>query len=613
MFNFFNKKKDEKNIRHISTFENKKNITEIKQDSLIESVEKYDIDLVKKLIKQGININKQNRNGDTALSVAVILKPDEEALDKRRSKKYEIIKCLLENKADVYQKNNYNYNVLQIMSGKSDYYEIRKIFNKYGYFKEENFQDTNINKDFIQKLKEEPFIQAIKNSDKNKLSELMTNHWKEINQPKYYSMTLLYYAVLFKNIDMIEFLLDKGANSTIKNKEKFTYDHEIERACYYTRNIVFNISSVLENRVLEEYKRFTDNHGGKTPLDLATENNLSDIKKLFLEKNNLFIANKLINGVSPLYTAVINQNINLVKKLLDDGADINLKNSDDISYDDTKLTWYRIVAKTPVEASIYVGDLDILKLLMEYNPNIDALLELSVSEEKSEMLELLIRKGANFNFTKNKYGDKFVALKSACAKQNLKIVKILIENGADVNITGYEGQTALFDAIEATRANKEIIRYLIKNGADIYKEDDKGISPLIFAQSNKKSLVKVLTEHVEVTLSKNQDSNIMENYQTLANKILEQNEVINKLKNEVKTIKNSDEYNKIGELELQISAFKETINLMDSLILKVNKLEKKLNKQKVVKTKIPINIPVENHSIKKDDGVIVKRESFDDF
>ena len=440
----------------------------------------------------------------------------------------------------------------------------------------------------------------------------MTNHWKEINQPNYYSMTLLYYAVLFKNIDMIKFLLDKGASSTIKNKESLTYDHEIERVCYYTRNIVFNISSVLENRVLEEYKRFKDNHAGKTPLDLATKNNLNDIQNLFLEKNNLFIANKLINGASPLYTAVINQNINLVKKLLDDGADINLKNSDDISYDDTTLVWYRDRNKTPIEASIYAGDLDILKLLIEYNPNIDTLFKLAVIEEKSEIVELLIKKGANLNII-NEDGYKFVPLKSACEKQNFKIVKILIENGADVNIAGYEGRTALYNAIEATRANKEIIRYLIKNGADIYKEDDKGISPLIFAQSNKKSLVKVLTEHEEITLSKNQDSNIMVNYQTLSNKILEQNKVINKLKDEVKTIKNGNEDNKVEELELQIATFRETINLMDSLILKVNKLEKKLNKQKNVKTKIPMNIPIKNHSIKKDDGVIVKRESFDDF
>jgi hypothetical protein len=33
----------------------------------------------------------------------------------------------------------------------------------------------------------------------------------------------------------------------------------------------------------------------------------------------------------------------------------------------------------------------------------------------------------------------------------------------------------------------------------------------------------------------------------------------------------------------------------------------------MVKTKIPLNIATEKQSVKKDDGVIVKRESFDDF
>lgn len=46
---------------------------------------------------------------------------------------------------------------------------------------------------------------------------------------------------------------------------------------------------------------------------------------------------------------------------------------------------------------------------------------------------------------------------------------------------------------------------------------------------------------------------------------------------------------------------------------KINKLEQKFDKQKVVKTKVSLNVPTEKQSIKKDDGVIVKRESFDDF
>jgi len=499
MWNFFKKKKDDKNIQHASILENKKNTIKIKQYTLIEAIEKQDINLIKELVEKGVDINEQNTYGDNAISVAVMFKSDKNFLDsKLQNKKYEIIKYLLENKVDVYKKNNYNYNILEIMRGKYDYVDIAKIFKEYGYI-----------------VTREP-IPVTRRYQKN------------------------------KNI---------------------------------------------EN--LNEYK----------------------------------------SGATLLYHAILDKNFEQTKLLLKSGADINLKNTDDISYDDTKLNWYRDRNKTPVEASIYGGDLDILKLLMKYNPNIDVLFEQAVLEEKSEIVKLLIEKGVNLNIVNNE--DKFVPLKLACRKQNLKIVKILIDNGADVNLVGYEGRTALFDAIEATRANKEIISYLIQNGADIHKEDDKGITPLSFAQTNKKSLVKVLTEQEEVILSENKDSNIVVNYQTLSDNILRQNKVINKLKDEVKTIKNSDLDNKVEELKLQIDAFRETIlsqsneikelqnkliskeentkNLMDDFMLKITKLKKNLDKQRVVKTKIPINIPVENHSIKKDDGVIVKRESFDDF
>lgn len=564
------------------------------------------------------------------------------------------------------------------------------FFNKNNNDKKETIEESSIDKNFVQKLKEEPFIQAIKNNDKEKLTDLMENKWDEINQPEFYGMTLLYYAVLFDNWDMTMFLLEKGASITIKNKDKLTWDHEIERVCYYTGDGILNIATASEERVLNKYQRFRDKQGGKTPFDLATGNDNKDVLKLFIANNpnnkelqKCFLQsnisdNELIDllikynqsntklldsllkkysknqkiksilnraynsnpnnykdGATLLYHAILDKNFEQTKLLLKSGADINLKNSDDISYDDVKLEWYRDRDKTPIEASVYAGDLDILNLIMEYNPNIDTIFRLAVSEEKSEIVELLIKKGANLNIIKNADGDKFVPLKLACEKQNLKIVKILIENGADTNIAGYEGRTALFDAIEATRANKEIISYLIKNSADIHKEDDKGITPLSFAQTNKKSLVKVLIEYEEETLSENQDSKISANYQILSDKILLQNKVINQLKDEIRTIKNSGEDNHIKELKLQIDDLREIIlfqsneiqelqnqlvpkeedtkTLIDSFTIKINELEKKFDKQKIIKTKIPVNIPVEKHSINKDDGVIVKRESFDGF
>jgi len=124
-----------------------------------------------------------------------------------------------------------------------------------------------------------------------------------------------------------------------------------------------------------------------------------------------------------------------------------------------------------------------------------------------------------------------------------------------------------------------------------------------------------------------------ENKYDVQNKFIKSiNSEIEHLKTEVK---NSVENNQIEELKLQAKVFQSTLThqsdkiielqnqliikeqktkkLVDSFMSKINKLEEKIAKQKVVKTQIPLNIPTEKQSIKKDDGVIVKRDSFDDF
>jgi ankyrin repeat protein len=439
-----------------------------------------------------VNVNAQDEQGNNALSIAVKYSTTKTDLNKQHF----IIKYLLENGADVYQKNKYNYNVLEIMRGKSHYDDIVKIFNNHGYDVQKTEDNSNITSEKIE------------------------------------------------------------------------------------------------------------------------------------EKNLIKNPNQYKSGATLLYHALLGKDIAQIKLLLECGADINKKNSNDIPYNETKLDWIKDRNKTALEASIDIGNIEIIELLMKYNADINILLRLSIEKNNYEILELLLQKGANPNH--------FNSLAFACENQNLKMVKLLMEYKADTNYVYDNGRTPLFAAIEAKKANKEIIRFLIANGADIHKEDNSGISPLSFAESSKVSLVKVLTELEEVKLSETQDPSIVANYQNLLDKIVLQNNVINKLKDEVQALRKSDTDNQIVEdNKSQRDNFKETIlsqsneikelqnqlitkehdtkNLMDDLMSKINKLEEKIAKQRVVKTQIPLNIPTEKQSIKKDDGVIVKRESFDDF
>ena len=312
---------------------------------------------------------------------------------------------------------------------------------------------------------------------------------------------------------------------------------------------------------------------------------------------------KLIKGMTPLYTDVLQKNIVNIIDLLNNGADITQKNAGEEycgSFHSTDL-YYKHHNKNSIELAIEIGDMDIVNLLLDNN------------------------KGNNGHF-----------LSIACKKQNLKIIKLLVSYKVDVNYIDEYGEVPLYYAIEAKKANKEIIRFLIANGADINKENNNGISPLSFAESSKISLIKVLTENLKIELSDIENIDARSNHQNLSEKIVLQNKVINKLKNEVKAIKKQVSENSIEKnYQLLVDDYKETLltqsieikelqnklieneeerkSLINNFMSKINKLEQKFAKQKVVKAQKLLNIPTEKQSIKKDDGVIVKRESFDDF
>jgi len=93
-----------------------------------------------------------------------------------------------------------------------------------------------------------------------------------------------------------------------------------------------------------------------------------------------------------------------------------------------------------------------------------------------EKVENYIKKEININ-AKNK--SKWTALAYACKYNHIEIVKLLIDNGADVNIAVNTGSTPLHIALNG--GNTEIAEYLIENNADINVKDIMGMSALAWA------------------------------------------------------------------------------------------------------------------------------------
>ncbi len=82
-------------------------------------------------------------------------------------------------------------------------------------------------------------------------------------------------------------------------------------------------------------------------------------------------------------------------------------------------------------------------------------------------------------------------LMAAVYRNNNDIAKMLLDSGADVNITDAKGTTALHYAIKFK--NADLIKVLVNNGADINLKDNKGLSPLDYAKiDNNKNIVELL-------------------------------------------------------------------------------------------------------------------------
>ena len=159
------------------------------------------------------------------------------------------------------------------------------------------------------------------------------------------------------------------------------------------------------------------------------------------------------NGLSyVLFDACKNGNIDLVKKMLSYGADVNVKTN----YESTALHW----------ASIY-GHTEIVKLLLEHGADVNVKdkygntpLYYVSRNGHTEIVKLLLEHGADAN-AKDNDGD--TPLRCASVYGYTEIVKLLLEYGADVNAKTNDGRTALHCASRG--GHTEIVKLLKQHGA----------------------------------------------------------------------------------------------------------------------------------------------------
>lgn len=122
--------------------------------------------------------------------------------------------------------------------------------------------------------------------------------------------------------------------------------------------------------------------------------------------------------------------------------------------------------------------------------NITPLMQ-AIDEERYDDAKLLIEQGADVNI-KDDFGE--TALTSAARKDNVELIKILLDKGANINAKiDICAADALFLAV--ANGNTEIVRVLLEHGGNINSTDDTGKTTVM--EASERGNVEIIKDLIQ--------------------------------------------------------------------------------------------------------------------
>ena len=222
------------------------------------------------------------------------------------------------------------------------------------------------------------------------------------------------------------------------------------------------------------------------------------LQRMSISERNTALETKTKDGdqiTTPLIIAAFNGNLDSVKILLEYKADIEARGTVKFDGEDFE-------GSTPLWAAVITGHIDVVKLLIERRADVDGRnlknstpLKAAAYHGRLDILNCLVENGADVNAHNNFLHH--TPLMMACYKGHMNVVTYLIERGANMDLQDKEGNTALHFAVEGGRL--EIANKLLALGASQLPNIQR-LTPLLLASDCCKiGMVEYLIKRPECT------------------------------------------------------------------------------------------------------------------
>ena len=281
-------------------------------------------------------------------------------------------------------------------------------------------------------------ITAVRSSTRASVEKLIAADPQLVASKDPGGSTLLHHAAAFGGLDVMELLIDKGADVNAKNRR------------------------------------------AAMPLHWA----IHDAAKVrLLISRGAQVNARQVEGRTPLYQAtVLGGGLPVVRVLLERGADPNIP---------------ILIGQTPLRAAALRGDVDAMLLLIEKGANVNAKngagetpLMAAATTGNAKAVRLLLEKGADAT-VRSKRNE--TALGDAATSGVLESVTLLLDRGAEVNTRNIRGYSPVMLAAGSDAMPADVVKLLLDKGADTsYSADYDETAQMLAAKRGNTSVARLL-------------------------------------------------------------------------------------------------------------------------